>query len=95
VFPSLIPRKKWNVERRNVRVGDFVMVESYLLVYDCFRNWRTYKKLVELRDNLLGKLTILHGLSKFLVEFQFYLSQFLVFTLHICKAECQRSFFLF
>ena len=28
VFPSLIPRKKWNAEHRNVRVGDFVIVES-------------------------------------------------------------------
>ena len=28
VFPSLVPRKKWIVERRNVRVGDIVVVHS-------------------------------------------------------------------
>ena len=28
VFPSLILRKRWNAEHQNVRVGDFVMVES-------------------------------------------------------------------
>lgn len=28
VFPSLIPRKKWNTERRNVRVHDFVVVQN-------------------------------------------------------------------
>ena len=28
VFPSLIPRKKWNAERRNVRVDDFVIVQT-------------------------------------------------------------------
>jgi len=28
VFPSLIPRKKWNTERRNVRVDDFVLVQN-------------------------------------------------------------------
>ena len=26
VFPSLIPRKKWRVERRNLQVGDVVTV---------------------------------------------------------------------
>ena len=28
VFPSLIPRKKWNAEKRNVQVGDFVIVQT-------------------------------------------------------------------
>ena len=28
VFPSLLPRRKWHVENRNVRVDDFVIVES-------------------------------------------------------------------
>ena len=28
VFPSLIPRKKWNAEKRNVRVDDFVIVQT-------------------------------------------------------------------
>ena len=28
VFPSLLPRKKWNAEKRNVRVDDFVMVQT-------------------------------------------------------------------
>ena len=32
--------------------------------YDCLRNWRTYKKLVELLDKLLSKLTILNALAK-------------------------------
>lgn len=26
VFPSLVPRKKWRVERRNLQVGDVVTV---------------------------------------------------------------------
>ena len=28
VFPSLIPRKKWNAGKRNVRVDDFVIVQT-------------------------------------------------------------------
>ena len=28
VFPSLIPRKKWNTEKRNVQVDDFVIVQT-------------------------------------------------------------------
>ena len=28
VFPSLIPRKKWNAEKRNIRVDDFVIVQT-------------------------------------------------------------------
>ena len=28
VFPSLVPRKKWKVERRNVRVDDIVVVQD-------------------------------------------------------------------
>ena len=28
VFPSLVPRRKWHAERRNVRVDDFVMVQT-------------------------------------------------------------------
>ena len=32
--------------------------------YDCPRNWRTYKKLVELLDKRLSELTILNGLAK-------------------------------
>lgn len=28
VFPSLVPRKKWKVERRNVRVDDFVVLQD-------------------------------------------------------------------
>ena len=28
VFPSLVPRKKWNVEKRNVRVDDVVIVQD-------------------------------------------------------------------
>ena len=28
VFPSLIPRKKWNAEKRNVQVDDYVMVQT-------------------------------------------------------------------
>ena len=28
VFPSLIPRKKWNAEKRNVQVDDFVIVQT-------------------------------------------------------------------
>ena len=28
VFPSLIPRKKWNAEKRNVRVDDFAIVQT-------------------------------------------------------------------
>ena len=28
VFPSLLPRKKWHSEKRNVRVDDFVIVQS-------------------------------------------------------------------
>ena len=28
VFPSLLPRKQWNAEKRNVRVDDFVIVQT-------------------------------------------------------------------
>ena len=28
VFPSLVPRRKWNVERRNVRVDDVVIIQN-------------------------------------------------------------------
>ena len=28
MFPSLIPQKKWNTERRNVRADDFVAVQN-------------------------------------------------------------------
>jgi len=28
VFPSLIPRRKWRTEKRNVRVDDFIMVQT-------------------------------------------------------------------
>ena len=28
MFPSLLPRKKWHAENRNVRLDDFVIVES-------------------------------------------------------------------
>lgn len=28
MFPSLIPRKKWNAEKRNVQVDDYVMVQK-------------------------------------------------------------------
>ena len=28
MFPSLIPRKKWNAEKRNVQVDDFVIVQT-------------------------------------------------------------------
>ena len=28
VFPSLIPRKKWNTEKRNMQVDDFVIVQT-------------------------------------------------------------------
>ena len=28
VFPSLVPRKKWKIERRNVRVDDIVIVQD-------------------------------------------------------------------
>ena len=28
VFPSLFPRKKWNAEKRNVQVDDFVIVQT-------------------------------------------------------------------
>ena len=28
VFPSLLPRKKWHAEKRNVQVDDFVIVKS-------------------------------------------------------------------
>ena len=28
MFPSLLPRQKWHAENRNVRVDDFVIVES-------------------------------------------------------------------
>ena len=28
VFPSLIPRKKWTMEKRNVRVDDIVIVQD-------------------------------------------------------------------
>ena len=28
VFPSLVPRKKWKIERRNVRVDDIVIVKD-------------------------------------------------------------------
>ena len=29
VFPLLVPRRKWNVDRRNVRVGDIVILADY------------------------------------------------------------------
>ena len=28
MFPSLVPRKRWKVERRNVRVDDIVVVQD-------------------------------------------------------------------
>lgn len=28
MFPSLIPRKKWKTEKRNVQVDDFVIVKT-------------------------------------------------------------------
>ena len=28
VFPALVPRRKWNADRRNVRVNDVVVVEN-------------------------------------------------------------------
>lgn len=28
MFPSLLPRKKWHSEKRNVRVDDFVIMQS-------------------------------------------------------------------
>lgn len=28
VFPSLLPRKKWNEEKQNVGVDDFVLVQT-------------------------------------------------------------------
>ena len=28
VFPLLVPRKKWNSERRNVRVNDVVIIQD-------------------------------------------------------------------
>ena len=34
VFPSLIPRKKWNAEKRNVQVDDFVIVQTQ------FNSWK-------------------------------------------------------
>ena len=36
VFPLLLPRKKWHAENRNVRVDDFLIVESPKAVR---RNW--------------------------------------------------------
>ena len=38
VFPSLVPRKKWKVERRNVRVDDIVVVQDSNAVHG---NWIT------------------------------------------------------
>ena len=38
VFPSLIPRKKWNVEKRNVQVDDFVIVQTPNAIRG---NWNT------------------------------------------------------
>ena len=28
MFPSLVPRKKWNAEKRNVRIDDVVIVQD-------------------------------------------------------------------
>ena len=28
MFPSLLPRKKWNEEKQNVRVDDFMIVQT-------------------------------------------------------------------
>ena len=38
VFPSLIPRKKWNAEKRNVQVDDFVIVQTPHAIRG---NWNT------------------------------------------------------
>jgi hypothetical protein len=38
VFPSLVPRKKWKVERRNVRVDDILVVQDSNAVRG---NWTT------------------------------------------------------
>ena len=36
MFPSLVPRRKWNAERRTVRVDDIVIMEDSNSVR---RNW--------------------------------------------------------
>ena len=40
VFPALVPRRKWNADRRNVRVNDVVVVENPNVVRG---NWRIGK----------------------------------------------------
>ncbi|KAJ8033828.1 hypothetical protein HOLleu_24190 [Holothuria leucospilota] len=32
VFPLLVPRRRWNVDRRNVRVGDVVLIADPKMV---------------------------------------------------------------
>ena len=52
VFPSLLPRKKWHAEKRNVRVDDFVIVESPKAVRG---NWNV-GRIVEVYPGQDGKV---------------------------------------
>ena len=52
VFPSLLPRKKWYAEKRNVRVDDFVLVESPKAVRG---NWNV-GRIVEVYPGQDGKV---------------------------------------
>ena len=52
VFPSLVPRRKWNAERRNVRVDDVVIVQNPNAIRG---NW-TIGKVVDVYPGQDGKV---------------------------------------
>ena len=52
VFPSLVPRRKWNAERRNVRVDDVVIVQNPNAIRG---NW-TIGRIVEVYPGSDGKV---------------------------------------
>ena len=52
VFPSLVPRKRWRVERRNLQVGDVVTVADQ----NAFREKRTMGKIVDVFPGSDGRI---------------------------------------
>ena len=52
IFPCLVPRKKWNVERRNVKVNDVVMMVDSNSV----RGYWTIVKIIEVHPGKDGKI---------------------------------------
>ncbi len=52
MFPCLVPQKKWNVQRRNVKVNDIVMLVDSNAVHG---NW-TIGRIIEVHPGQDGKV---------------------------------------